>query len=110
MGDSYTEGRHVINKKNYTGWEVGFGTFYFMSWVNGYGDPGLWGMNFFVLIGYVCILYGIFLLIMYATYDGSYYKIQQLQEEIDAITEGVSKLPDVNEEMKPLLNSTQLKF
>jgi len=112
MGSSYTEGRHEINDRNYTGWEVGFGTFYFMSWVEEYGDPGLGLMNVVVGFGYIGILYGIFMYIMYITYDGSFYKPYQIEEEYEAIREAAIKEGILkSQESEPLLyNNTQLKF
>ena len=112
MGSSYTEGRHEINDRNYTGWEVGFGTFYFMSFVEGYGDPGLGLMNVVVGAGYIGILYGIFMYIMYATYDGSFYKPYQIEEEYEAIREAAIKEGIFkSQEFEPLLyNKKQLKF
>jgi len=115
MGSSVTEGRHEINHRNYTGWEVGFGTFYFMSWWEDNkkleGDPGLVWMNVGVLFGYIGILYGIFSFLMYATYDGSFYTQKQIQEEDRAIYNEAVEKKLITQEMEPLLyNNTQLKF
>lgn len=119
MGSSYTGGSHEFKYRNLTGWEVGFGPFYLQTWVTPYndmpsdikGNPGLGLMNFIVLVGYLCVLYGIFLLYMYATYDGSYYKLEQIEKEDEAIYKEAVEKNLITEEMEPLLyNSTQLKF
>lgn len=119
MGSSYTGGSHEFKYRNLTGWEVGFGPFYLQTWVTPYndmpsdikGNPGLGLMNFIVLVGYLCVLYGIFLLYMYATYDGSYYKPEQIEDENNAIRAAAVEKEIITEEMEPLLyNSTQLKF
>ena len=120
MGSSVTEGIHEFKYRNLTGWEVGFGPFYLQTWVTPDNempsgikyDPGLGFLNFIALVGYLATLYGIFLFIMYVTYDGSHYFPEQIEMENNAIREA-AVTADIfsTQEMEPLLyNSTLLKF
>ena len=118
MGSSVTEGIHEFTGGNLTGWEVGFGPFYFQSWVTPYndmpygikGDPGLTFMNCIALVGYMCLLWGLVNLSQYFTYDSSHYTFEQIQDEGEAIRKAAITA-NILQEMEPLLyNNTQLKF